>query len=389
MLYLSVFLLFLFAAIKFDSSNNSSPKASNKVYLFELLILILLAGLRKGVGGDTFSYMSYWNSGFYSSIYDLNLFGLALFDRFGPGWLILSNLVHTFSEEFYVFQIVHACIINTAIFYFVNKATNYRFTVILLYFLTIFFYYNMEIMRQSLGNVLLLISLFYFVKKEWKSYFLFVAVAALFHVSALLFAFLPFVNSYILKLPKLRTIVIVSVMAGIMKVIFPSLSFGESWADGVVKYSAMQNASLLGNIHAVLLTIAYFYLARYCRKCDTLSPEVKVGVNVFFYFNLIGLFMPIFVTRYSTIMSIVLYIAMATLVIEKHKTIVKAVVWAEFVVFTLFRAYTIDVSSGVGRAPGSYYFYNRFYPYYSIFEDNVEAKEYYQFRYNIMNKNEG
>ena len=387
MIYFIIGIILILPIFIFDTKANFNFQKSNLYYYMEMIVLILFAGLRNGVGGDTFSYMSYWNLDFYENISSLNYSILLLLDRFGPGWIILSSIVKSLTDEFFVFQIIHAIIINVGIFYFVNRCTSYKFTVIFLYFLTTYFFYNMEIMRQSLANIFILLSLFSFVEKQWKKYYVLIIIATLFHASAIIFILMPLFYNLLKRPLTSKTVVLFCVLALIFQTSITSLNLGESWADGAEKYSEMSVSSTVGTIHRLVLGIVFYYMAKYVSNNKCFNEVIKFGTNIFFIFNLMGIFMPIFITRYSTVYSIVLYIVMAMMLIQKHKTIIKPIIWAEFVFFTLIKAYTVDMTSWVGGNE-SYYFYNLYYPYYSIFEQNVENEKYYKFRYNAMHANE-
>lgn len=89
-------------------------------YWGECVLLILVAGLRLIVGGDTQTYMGDYDR--YPTLEEFNIFTFAMF-RYQPLWIMLNVLAKSIYQEFYVLQIILACIVNPITFYIIQKET--------------------------------------------------------------------------------------------------------------------------------------------------------------------------------------------------------------------------------------------------------------------------
>ena len=83
MIYLFVFILLLIPVVKYDLMAKTGGERG--WFCFNLVVLILLAGLRYRVGGDTLMYMSIYDD--LPSLADLKYFDFAEAD-FNPLWYI-------------------------------------------------------------------------------------------------------------------------------------------------------------------------------------------------------------------------------------------------------------------------------------------------------------
>ena len=113
MIYLLVFILLLIPVVKYDWMAKTGGE--NKWYFFNLVILILLAGLRYRVGGDTLMYMSMYNE--WPAMDELKYFDFeeALYN---PLWYIYTSVAKSINEEFWVLQMIQAVIVNCTFFHF-------------------------------------------------------------------------------------------------------------------------------------------------------------------------------------------------------------------------------------------------------------------------------
>ena len=114
MLYILIGFLLSFGII-IGKSNNK--RLANRFYWFECIVLILLAGLRNNVGGDTIGYMAYWGS--LPTFTELKNFNFLIFGRYQPLWYYLNATAKYIYDDFTTFQIIHAIILNISIFVFI------------------------------------------------------------------------------------------------------------------------------------------------------------------------------------------------------------------------------------------------------------------------------
>jgi|SRR5690554_487807 len=189
MIYLITLLILVFLSARYDF--NSEREFSNKWYNLVLIVLILIAGLRYKVGGDTIEYFSYFES--IKPWSDTNISDIIL-GKYALLWNVFATTCKTLSKDFYVLQIIQASFVNLTIFWFIKKYSKYKFTSVLIYFIFIYLYFNFEILRESIAVSLFLIAYSSFERKKWLNYYIIILVAFLFHPSAIILFLAPFIN---------------------------------------------------------------------------------------------------------------------------------------------------------------------------------------------------
>lgn len=185
-------------------------------YCFNLLVLVLLAGLRYRVGSDTLMYMSMFDD--CPKLDELRYFDFST-AKYNPLWYILNAISRSLYDNFTLFQIIHAVIINSVFFWFFRKyCPLYYFSAILLYYIGYFCYFNMEVMRESLCISVLMLSTPFLLKRKWIAYYLMCFVGLLFHYSAIVMFGFPFLLFFKKPSWKLQILIFVSVLL-VMRVI--------------------------------------------------------------------------------------------------------------------------------------------------------------------------
>lgn len=191
-----LFILLTFGLSVFYDGQAEYTRTKKVWYIIVGIYLILLAGFRNGVGGDTQLYMSAFDD-VPSSWGELNEFisDELLDSGHMPGWSILVFLCKRWFDSFYAVQLVQALIVNIGILYLFRQYTSHIFLCVLLYFIShVFFLFNMEVMREAISVVLCGIGMHKYLRDEkWKFYVL-VGISILFHISALIVLLFPLVR---------------------------------------------------------------------------------------------------------------------------------------------------------------------------------------------------
>lgn len=188
-------LIFTFLFIIFLSISNLKVTKYSKIsYFLVLVVLIIICSIRYRVGGDTLAY--YDNFFQYPSFKELFRFDFRDAE-FNPSWYIFNALSKSINDSFYTFQFLHAIVINGVVFWCMAKYSTNVFIVLPFYYILYFFYFNMEILRESLAVVFFLLSLPSFLKKNWFRYYLFALISLSFHNSALITFIFPLFYSKI------------------------------------------------------------------------------------------------------------------------------------------------------------------------------------------------
>lgn len=214
MIYLVVFILLLIPVVKYDWMAKTGGES--KWYYFNLVVLVLLAGLRYRVGSDTLMYMSVFDE--CPKLDELKYFDFSE-AKYNPLWYVLNAVSRSIYDSFTLFQIIHAIIVNSVFFWFFRKfCPSYYFSAILLYFFGYFCYFNMEVMRESLCICVLLLAMPFYMKHRWIPYYMMCVVGIYFHYSAIVMFFLPFLLMF--KQPSWRwQVVIFIVIFVLLKVV--------------------------------------------------------------------------------------------------------------------------------------------------------------------------
>lgn len=161
MIYLLILIYSLTLSFVYDFGNLRIGKKMNLLIVF--MVLVSLSGFRYRIGGDSYFYIKMYE--YLPTLPELSSIELGV-SKLQPLWLLLNAISRTISPDFFVFQLLHALIVNSIIFYFFRKYTKYVFTAVLLYFIGFYGYFNFEILRESLAICVFLLSLEFFVKKN-------------------------------------------------------------------------------------------------------------------------------------------------------------------------------------------------------------------------------
>lgn len=167
--------------------NRNESIVNNICYIILGAILVFIAAFRDRIGFDWYSYM------FYHSLIttnDLGMIDLVRHTNMEPGFILL-NMITPFA--LFVFAI--AVISVTTKLWSINKYSEAKYISLLMYFSGIFFFFDMSGIRQGLAISVLLISLKFVLDKKLIYFLICVAVASSFHLSAVFFIPLYFLNA--------------------------------------------------------------------------------------------------------------------------------------------------------------------------------------------------
>jgi EpsG family len=182
-LYLVIALYLVFLSFYYDFNRRNAPSFRLVHYWLILLILVLISGFRYRLAPDTVAYMYQ----FQTDVVPLDKISLdyIINSRYQPFWVLLNSICKTF-DSFVMLQFLVAWIFNGCVFYFLRRATTKFFTAVLLFYLIFYFYFSMEIMRESLAVAMFLIAIVRYNNKRMLSFYGWLIAAALFHKFALL-----------------------------------------------------------------------------------------------------------------------------------------------------------------------------------------------------------
>lgn len=165
--YIFVFLLLLLFSILFDKDGVVN-KNYNKFLGVVVCALILLGGLRNGVGSDTHNYAAFFNK--CPTLSELFQGGESLSLLSQPLWLLINSLVKSIWDHFLVLQFVHALVFNLLLVRFLKRITKRVFTSLLVIYCVLWWNLSFEVMRESICVVLMLNSLLALKENNFKAF---------------------------------------------------------------------------------------------------------------------------------------------------------------------------------------------------------------------------
>ena len=381
--YILFILLTFCLSLRFDGQ--AEYTRTKKVwYIIVGVYLVLLAGFRNGVGGDTQLYMqdfeyvpSTWG--------ELNEFISDELTESGymPGWSILVFLCKRWFDSFYAVQLAQALIVNIGILYLFRQYTTHIFLCTLLYGVSyVFFLFNMEVMREAIAVVLCGIGMHHYLRGEKWKFYLLVGISILFHISALVALLFPFVR---LKQINIKTM-IMAFFAALLLFLFsdvivnylPSL-LGSSVNRIVEKIFLYSDVTLnlfgfLENaIRYLVINAGIVFFAQWSIGEDEQRQKDYTKYMSFYLIITVLICGFIGFSRFRNY-TLIFFLIMLTEFIYHYKSqlytnaIIKLIVLAGFVFYTS-RYY-------MTYYPGSHgYKYEFYYPYTSILDENVDTSK--------------
>lgn len=186
MIYFIVAISLILLSIRYDICEKT--KGRNECYFVVLMVLILIAGLRWRVGGDTTRYLGT----FYNDtplLWDLTSDDLALGNK--PLWRLLMSFIHTIGGRFFWIQIIESAFVNILLLKYIKKHCQFIFTCVFFYFISQYLLMNTEVMKAAFSIVICLYANDYFLEKRWIKAYMLIVIASLFHPQAIIVAITP------------------------------------------------------------------------------------------------------------------------------------------------------------------------------------------------------
>lgn len=177
------------------------------VYYITIIVLILLAGLRFQSGLDYSAYINIFKNA--NSIF--NIFKIS---KIEPGFNFLAwlnNFIFKTPFTLFFFIALVSIIIKTN---FIKKYTPYIFIAFFYYYSFIFHNSEMGQISNSLAIAILLLSIKYIRKRNFKKFLLIVLIATSIHYSAIVFMMAYLVNYIKLNKKTLLILFIISLIIG-------------------------------------------------------------------------------------------------------------------------------------------------------------------------------
>lgn len=356
MVYLIAFIL---AAVGAYYNGKFQP-AVRKTFLSVLcLYLIIVLGLRYRVGVDTINYM--YN---FKEVKSLSHFlSSRIFEmRMEPGFLFVCSLSKSLGGGFTLVQLIMAAITNGCIFIFLYRYCKNVFVGVLFFLFLQWFYFSMEIMRESAAIAIFLLNYRNLEKKRWVLYYIFTIPSLLFHYSAAIVWFFPFARMLKLNYKYLILCVGILLIAPLLEKLSDMLSFlfiakrFDSYIKNVSElnfnFMLMENVKI--NFPAIATLVVYYITKQKSNVENMLLLHILLGLGIFA--------IPLLFSRFTNYTTMFVTVALANILCTREVSKNLRILLLCFTILTQAFYYS--------------HMYPRWFPYVSIFNPKqIHARE--------------
>lgn len=286
MLYILILVFLCISSYVCDFANKR--KWVGPLTFASAFVLFLLAGLSYEIGSDTVPYMMEYESA--SKLSSLQLSDFYVLNR-QPGWILLESFFKTFFEDFFAFKFFQAFVVNFSVLFFLRRNSHHIATCLLLYYVSIYFPLNFEVMRESFAISIFLLSFDSLKDKKYIKYYISCVLALMFHISAVILLILPVLGLINIKkqyISKAFPVFLIFIL------ISPAISFDSSIVNLIMSEKIAENAdNYLGNASASLSLV---YIVVFCFRYFIISRNIsKIDVgNIILVLFLLSQFLGIF-----------------------------------------------------------------------------------------------
>ncbi len=282
--YLNLFLLLFLLA-----KNNYNLK-SFKIWMFiSLSFLFLLLGSRYYIGGDYFGYMNLYNKMDYINRISYPFYQVEV---------LYYSIIMIFNRLGLSYYLVNFFLMFITIFFFQKYIKNFQnpFFVLLISLPILFIPISINFVRQAIAISIFLFSIKFLVTKDFKRYFFYIVLAALFHKFAIVYSIFYFAYETNFK-KKIKFIILALFFLSLsLFVIFNLEQFNSqivnAWANkitGALRIYTDDNYPIMpkGSVIRLGIISLSFFILIYFQSFFKKDVEYKV----WFYTGLITLFL--------------------------------------------------------------------------------------------------
>lgn len=390
MIYLIVIVL-LFVGLHFDNKDWKN-RSKNIWWYFELIVLILLAGLRYRVGGDSLGYDDmHAHMETLSQLFNLKELSDWADLRYMPLWHYFVALCLEVTDDFIFLQIVESIFVNSVIFWFVKKYANRPFMVVLFYFVMMYPYYNTEILRQIISVCVFLLAIPSLLAGKYVRFYLLAILALGFHHASVFLFIVPPVFIFMKKMGDKS-------MVGFMLIFIIGMIFvsqldlvstlmklwGMSQVGSAMSHNDVNHTSFVGVIYRLitewLLTFLFLFLCKYQNKEDRAMLSIYVFISgiaipVFLMYRIVDfMWIPFYVIIMNNLDRFYLSRrTMQKLRIKNYRLYgLLSILVVLNVLIVRFNYYMLDRYEITGMRDS--YQYNMYIPYHSVFDQEKDDK---------------
>jgi transmembrane protein EpsG len=292
MFYFQVFcIILLFASNDIDRNKKFDAKSRRILLFFFFLVFWLVAGLRYETGVDWLGYTEFFNR--IDNI--IKLFAESFISiknsEFEIGFTLLSSTLKLFTDNVQVLFLLIAFVTNVMLFSSLKKYSSHIFVSLMIYYSTLYFITDMDVIRQCIAINIFFYSLKYIVDHNILKYFIAIFIASLFHRTALILLPMYFILNKQFKISTLLILVGIAYLIFIFKIPWLRVTVGylldfiTSGGFSRKLSSYLNNSSRTFGI-GFIANLFVFVFSLYKRKQLKIFPLFNLLLNMY-VFNLL------------------------------------------------------------------------------------------------------
>lgn len=357
-------------------------------FYFVLILLSFTSGLSYRLGTDILNYEASY--GDYMPLQEIDSWTyFTSIDNRMPLWVFISSLFRTVGLPFAAFHLFQTMTINLAVGYVVKKYSNTWFTVLLLYYVTLFPLFNYEIMRESFAISVFLFSVPYLIRAQYVRYYILAAIALGFHKSASVLFLVPLINI----IPNNKWGVGIGLILALCAITFANVFRSnllilldiDFFQENATAYfsneryaTSRMSLSFLINISFYVIFPFLLYL-KYAYEKEKKAQSISRLLVIFSLVYCCSIVVPIFY-RINNYFTIFFHIYLAGVLLNRkiaNVILAKLINFAGriLIIFFFLSKIYIFFSSSIGET--SFSSYRRYYPYSSIFTKQIDKEREY------------
>jgi hypothetical protein len=183
MIYLFISLIII--SLSYIEAGGAPRKFSMVSLAFIMITLVLLAGLRKNVGPDWGSYITFYQN-------------VETSERLELGYALLNNIFSNLSIPYNFFLLFVNGFSLSLMYVFLRKNTHLVIIGALLFFSDLYLYFNLSGIRQAIAISITCYSITYVLNRQFGKFLLTILIASSSHMTAFIFIFAYFLPKKIL-----------------------------------------------------------------------------------------------------------------------------------------------------------------------------------------------
>lgn len=361
-IYFFIVIILLYLSHKYDRR----IAVSRFNYILIWSVLILLIGLQYKMGGDNLSYEDDFKN--MVPLEKISKDDFSIGSRVQPLWTVFVGMAKSIYNSYTCFHLIHSLFVNSIIAILFFSSTNSKFTSTLLFFISFeFYYYNIEIQRESLAVATFCLAYYQLIKEKYINYYILAVIAFLFHASATILFFIPPVY-YLYKNGDIKLLFVILVVVGIgltaIKEFIMDLGFSviDNLNDQVSHYSELEVNRTNAFVLAIFTCIPFLIFIK-LKQFDTSKTDFFYFCTILYCVFTISNVFDTISFRFCNYMLPFVLIYMATIIGNTPKN-QKKYLYVAFVLLTILYVYKYTLPAPFIRPDAK--MYEMYIPYRSV-----------------------